>query len=62
MKSIFAVLVLLVAFTTGFTCSKNTPPPTTEEVPAQATPATEVPPVDGAAQPPPAGDAPAETK
>lgn len=61
MKSIFAALVLVVAFTTGFTCSKNTPPPATEEVPAQPTPPTEVP-VDEAAQPPPAGDAPAETK
>lgn len=36
MNKIIAAAVLALAFTTGFTCSKNTPPePTPETVPAQ---------------------------
>lgn len=36
MNKIIAAAVLALAFTTGFTCSKNTPPePTPDTVPAQ---------------------------
>lgn len=44
MKSVFTALVLVLVFTTGFTCSKNTPPATPSEVPAGGpTPPVEVP-------------------
>lgn len=61
MKALLIASLLALSFTTGFTCSKNTPP----EAPA-TTPATEMgtPPVDPATtaptEPPPAdGAAPA---
>jgi hypothetical protein len=52
MKTVVAVAFLALAFTTGFTCSKNQPAETVTEttVPAQDTmgaPAESMPPADG---------------
>lgn len=68
MKTLFAIALLALTFTTGFTCSKN-PPETTKTEPAtqeSAQPSQEQmaqPPVEGAAeQPAGAGGAPTESE
>lgn len=55
MKLILAAALLALAFTTGFTCSKNTP--STEAAPTPAEVAPEAVPAEG--QPVPPADAPA---
>lgn len=56
MKLILAAALLALAFTTGFTCSKNTPPPAETVAPAPAEVAPP-PPMEG--QPAAPADAPA---
>ena len=60
MKLVVSLAIIALAFTTGFTCSKNTPEEVKTEAPAQP---TEAPPEtqEQMAQPPAEGAAPTET-
>lgn len=51
MKKIVAAALLALSFTTGFTCSKNTPAPEATTPAVEATPAPEAAPMEGAEAP-----------